>query len=747
MKLRFKTFSMLLAAGATLALTGCKDDMMGDDQLAQEYNGKYYHITTGIALPGTGTRSATDGDYDDEGNETNGGGQTNSDQKPTDYEYGWAYENEIRTMILLYTNSNDEYIAHSVISGLTKAPEENITSNYDYVVVGEVKHQDLEDAYTKGALKDYDPEATDGSGEIHVYAFCNYTDRLASLFAGAGIETKNTWREWEGIINEDASPIGHTPSIQNTIWAPRSFLMTNARIANVKFPAELSEWDNYADKSTPWILNSDGTQKKENADADPDPIYVERTAARIDFRDGSDEETPANTYVITTDDYSYGDWNTDEPGTGALEVVNIELTRMALVNMSKEFYYLRRVSPNGTNAGWVYGGVETRVGGRTPYVVDNDYTFKTGGGYNIEYAEKAFNFPLFRKLTAEEIAAKNAKRRIVGWDPTDIAIDDIQKPTTDPYTYNYEGWYCDIINDVLNNDLHDKDTWNGSKYNIWRYVTENTLPSADAQQVQQSVGVVFKGRIAPGKDAENVTNDKIYEYISKKAVDVLNNVDETKANSPLLYSFENRLFSGYLDIITAANNIDGEASTLYGAVSRILNKWHAQKTGENSYTFNYDPTSQKEDDMLDVKMAYLILTADNQTYTDKEGNTYKIDSNLTDDIFRTYAPGQNIAVYQASVEKDKDGKDVWGYYCYYFYWNRHNDNQKSGLMGPMEFATVRNNVYKLAVTKIDRLGHPTTPDDDPDPVEEKDPDEPPTNYMRVDVEVLPWVVRVNDIEF
>ncbi len=68
-------------------------------------------------------------------------------------------------------------------------------------------------------------------------------------------------------------------------------------------------------------------------------------------------------------------------------------------------------------------------------------------------------------------------------------------------------------------------------------------------------------------------------------------------------------------------------------------------------------------------------------------------------------------------------------------------------MGPMEFGVVRNNVYKLAVTKISRLGHPRISDNDPDPVDPDDPDEDGDAYFTVAVEVLPWTVRVNDFEF
>lgn len=68
-------------------------------------------------------------------------------------------------------------------------------------------------------------------------------------------------------------------------------------------------------------------------------------------------------------------------------------------------------------------------------------------------------------------------------------------------------------------------------------------------------------------------------------------------------------------------------------------------------------------------------------------------------------------------------------------------------MGPMEFAVVRNNVYKLAVTGIKQLGHPRVTENDPDPVDPNKPDEEGDVYITLAVEVLPWTVRVNNIEF
>ena len=88
------------------------------------------------------------------------------------------------------------------------------------------------------------------------------------------------------------------------------------------------------------------------------------------------------------------------------------------------------------------------------------------------------------------------------------------------------------------------------------------------------------------------------------------------------------------------------------------------------------------------------------------------------------------------------------YYTYYYYWNRHNDNGYKATMGPMEFAVVRNNVYKLCVDNIYKLGHPTPgKDPDPDPEDPSDPDEDLNYYFNVTARVLPWTVRVNHIEF
>lgn len=663
MKMTFKSCSMLLAMAAALSLTACRQESF-EGTTAEE--GDVLYISAAVALPSApGTRSSTDTptDNEDDNNNTNSDGL--KDENTPDYEYGWDYENDVRSMILVIANKDDEYVTHTVVKGITQAPTTNPTANkFDFIVNGEIKHSDMKTAYESGPLSGTDKT-------VKIYAFCNYTTRLLKLFEDAEYraeqeETTDNWLNWVGTVEEGPSPAGETPAITNTIWAPRSFLMTNAKSFTTGFPDDIDDWDDYADKDSPYKL----TETVADYGKELSPIYVERAAARIDFRDGSkDKEGNGpndNTYRL---EVKVTDATDAESKT--LNLFNVKLTRMALVNMSKNFYYLRRVSTDGLNTGATISGPETP----SNYVVDTDAATKIEiKGINPGNAKDHFNFRLYK---------------------------DAPDGVTGKYAYAMENWYVDNISQILGSDKKD-DTWDGSKtnpYKIWRYVTENTIPQAkDAsdpysqQKTIQSVGVIFKGSIIPGDDLEN-------SNLSEKVKGAFTGVTK---DSPTLYSFNNILYAGIDELVTAAKT-SGDGAPLWNAINATLETLEA-----GDLTNGYDL------------------------------------KDITPEVFNNTVPDNGVTVYVPSNEEDGEG---WGYYCYYFYWNRHNDNLKSGRMGIMEFATVRNNVYKLSVTGINQLGHPRDPNHDPDPEEPEDPDEDPTDYIQVQVEVLPWVVRVNNIEF
>ena len=140
---------------------------------------------------------------------------------------------------------------------------------------------------------------------------------------------------------------------------------------------------------------------------------------------------------------------------------------------------------------------------------------------------------------------------------------------------------------------------------------------------------------------------------------------------------------------------------------------------------------------LYLSLIHISLTAVNEPTTGEELKTLRETLN-----------GKAKRIPIQEVDEDKYGN------VYYIYWNRHNDNEQNTKMGIMEFAVVRNNIYKLSVSKISELGHPNDPtnptdpqEPDPDPVNPPKPDEQNKAYMEVDVQILDWTVRVNDIEF
>ncbi|MDB8996114.1 Mfa1 family fimbria major subunit [Parabacteroides distasonis] len=92
-------------------------------------------------------------------------------------------------------------------------------------------------------------------------------------------------------------------------------------------------------------------------------------------------------------------------------------------------------------------------------------------------------------------------------------------------------------------------------------------------------------------------------------------------------------------------------------------------------------------------------------------------------------------------------KEDGNYPVWYTYWNRHNDNNNPNEMGIMEFAVVRNNIYRLVVNSISSLGLPQPPYEIANPWKPagKTPDEVPS-LIDVTVEVNEWKERILDYD-
>lgn len=233
-------------------------------------------------------------------------------------------------------------------------------------------------------------------------------------------------------------------------------------------------------------------------------ILVERAVARFDSKDGSKNKD--QTYVVGNDE-----------GNATLKV---KLTKMALVNMSRDFYYLRRVSDNGANANAQICGAEHSHGPKTNYVVNTDAAIKSGTAKNID---KSYPFKDFFNFCLGNYEGGN-------WD-----IDATARSQ----------WYTSQISKVVKNK--------GKGYHTWRYVTENTIPGIELQQNGISTGIVFKGQI--------MATDKA----SRKLKDAIANAKGNPAKDPILYSYANTLYVTWEEVREKAF-LTEENSRFYKAV-------------------------------------------------------------------------------------------------------------------------------------------------------------------------------------
>lgn len=220
-------------------------------------------------------------------------------------------------------------------------------------------------------------------------------------------------------------------------------------------------------------------------------------------------------------------------------------------------------------------------------------------------------------------------------------------------------------------------------YHFWRYVIPNTIPGTNKQRNGVSTGVVFKAKIEPANVTKPIGSKMTLGYD--------------------IFSFKGKVLGSWKDVQNFAT------------------------------AGNADPILKKAYNDAVAKAASLNLAegADPKTLNDTE----------------TEAAVKTGGFAKYGVVKGAAGEDGEGYYCYYYYWNRHNDNGNPNQMGTMEFGVVRNNVYKLHVTSLKRLGHPFRPGNDPDPIKPETPDEETKLYMNLSVKVRPWTVRKNYVDF
>ena len=633
---------------AMCTIAGCSDNELNGGNEPGVYPGHpedavYMNVNIQLPVGGKNTRSETDSDKDDDyGTSTDG------------TEIGKDYENKVNGVLIVLADASNNFIAAGEHNSLPVVREGIVNTTQKI---------------NKSALAAYYGNGTLGAGkdQVNLYVFCNPTMELKQIFEKSGADNK--WIDEIATLEEKPNGTATGAAVWGGNDHKAGFLMATASSKDIKkyIPKNFTDWDNFTTENNAFDFSGKNTLSNGTEIGNIGNIRVERVVARFDFKDGSPSKD--QTYVIAEKD--------NKP------TLKVKLNKMALINMSKHFYYLRRVSDNGLADNVEICGTEYDSGQSYNFVVDTDAEQKNGD-INASYPfADYFNFCLGHQ------------------DNNTWSIDETARGQ----------WYTSLISDVIKKDEDNDDKWNNNHsrdgYRIWRYATENTIPGMNKQENGISTGIVFKGKIQVTTDAPQALQDAINKATGDSNADAI------------LYAYSNQLYVSWTEVRKAA--LDATANeefkkAVFGTPKNTPSETvYSDDTESPDHLWNIWHNEKNHNDAA-------ALSAFKKVATNKD---------------------HQFTLYQSSIDEN-DGK---GYYCYYFYWNRHNDNRNNGVMGPMEFAVVRNNVYKIAVTKLSRLGHPRISENDPENPTPDTDDEVNNVYITVETETLPWVVRINNIEF
>ena len=343
-----------------------------------------------------------------------------------------------------------------------------------------------------------------------------------------------------------------------------------------------------------------------------------------------------------------GTYKCDDP---AYTGATVKITGAALANnLTAGSYLLKRVADDVNGKNLSYLGDETPDAGvQTNYVLDPWTAAKTS-------TNNSFTIGVETK-TAEDLYGE--------W---------FGKISQDP---NYWAAYVHPGTEV---------TVGTEKWQRIGYTLENTTAAKEAGK-RYSTGVVFKAKFNP----QGVAN---YQ------------------KGATFFALGNRLFASMEDMMTYVYGAD---FSQFDDKINACTDWAAVKNFAASLLDN-DPSGYKAflNDQLNGKDESVTLTE-----SDKESlkwNAYMLNK-------CGYSASLNNNAYSVTLDQNDDisTREALQPYgtrtyedatCYYTWWVRHSNDNDDTKKGIMEYAIVRNNIYKLTVNSIYSLGGPVPGEDE-----------------------------------
>ena len=330
----------------------------------------------------------------------------------------------------------------------------------------------------------------------------------------------------------------------------------------------------------------------------------------------------------------------------------VEITGAALVNnLTAGSYLLKRVADdvNGTNLSYL-GDETPNAGVQTNYVLDPWTAVKTSTNNSFTIGGEA----------------KTAKDLYGEW------FGDISQDPNHWAAYVQPGTEVTV----------GTETWQRIGYTL-----ENTTAAEEAGK-RYSTGVVFKAKFRPAK--------------------VTSYTNSTYTDGATFFAYGKTLYASMEDMM-----IGFYGHKFNNGFSGIQNceTWDEVKSFIESTLLGNDPSGYRD---------YLLKQVDDH----QSGNLTQTEL--------TSLEWSNYMLNECGYSKDENGKVVldrngkvtrialqpYGTrtyedaICYYTWWVRHSNDNNDGAKGIMEYAIVRNNIYKLTVNSIYSLGGEIPEDDE-----------------------------------
>lgn len=387
----FSKFFIPVLAAGLFA--ACSDDNNDSPMLPEDGPAEGVNMTISLKLP------------------TTVGGRADEAGNPVGTETAKPFESNINEVLLVLADpTSNAFIA----SAVTTTMEVDATDKTKVTA---------KSTFNKSVLSNYITSIGQSPDQVqvNVFAFCNPTAEFKNVMA------TRTRGDQATLWANEATTLTAEKLDYATVLASEAIPMANKAVTKLNLPKKSDiEAGTYAENYF-----------------DMGSINVVRSIARFDYKNGGKNND--NTYSI----------DIKTPDETVKEALTIELTHMALVNLSKSYFLLHRVAPD--NSTYLYDGANgvTLCGDYDDSrIADVDWSWKTT-------ATSGYNDKFFYSSTGDA-----------------------------------ESWNRIEINSLTNDD--EDASWNANNtkgdYKIWRYVTENTIPgNPQNQKTGVSTGVVFRG--------------------------------------------------------------------------------------------------------------------------------------------------------------------------------------------------------------------------------------------------------------